>query len=320
MINLFRHSNPISLVLLVLLACFPHFLFPYTEIKNEITKDPSIFSIQFNELFGDFFIKKTFWNSLASTLIILIEAFGLNKIFSNLRLFEKSGFVPSLCFVLLTNLIPYPYQGQMLLVNGALLLSLHYIITSFKKEKANGTILLAGFYAGIAAGFNNNFIIFIWLTFALFAMRPASLREWILSAIGFALPFYFMFSILYLNNKIDSSTILEFPTFNASIPTLSNITWLRYFSFIGIAMIGVFASIQSMRKLLIQARKTLVVTYQLFFIIVISCLFSLQQSPYNLYLLTIPASILIISIFITYKRLLIPNLVIVLLIILSTLR
>ena len=320
MINLFRHSNPISLVLLVLVACFPHFLFPYTEIKNELTKDPSIFSIQFNELFGDFFIKKSLWNSLASTLIILIEAFGLNKILSNLRLFEKSGFLPSLCFVLLTNLIPYPFQGQMLLINGALLLSLHYIITSFKKEKANGTILLAGFYAGIAAGFNNNFIIFIWLTISLFAMRPASLREWILSAIGFVLPFYFMISILYLNDKIDSSTILQFPTINMSIPTLSTITWLRYFSFIGIAMIGIFVSIQSMRKLLIQARKTLVVSYQLFFITVISCAFSFQQSPYNLYLLTIPASILIISMFITYKRQLIPNLIVVFLIILSTLR
>jgi hypothetical protein len=303
--------------MLLILACFPHFLFPISIIKFEPLRDKSIFSVQFNEFLGTFFTSQSFWNGLVSTLIILLEAFGLNKILSNLRLFEKSGFLPSLCFVLLTNLIPYPYQGQMLIVNGALLLSLHYIISSFKKEKANGTILLAGFYAGIAAGFNNNFIFFIWLTISLFAMRPASLREWLLSAIGFILPFYFMISILYLNNKIDSSTILQLPTMNTNTPILRPITWVRYFSFIGIAIIGLFLSIQTMRKLLIQARKTLAITYQLFFITLASCLLSLQQSPYNLYLMTVPVSILIISIFTSFKRQLIPNLVMVLLIILS---
>jgi hypothetical protein len=317
MINLFRHSNPLSLVLLVILACFPHFIFPFPALKIELTRDSSIFSTQFNEFFGAFFTKRSFWNGLISTAIILVEAFGLNKILSDLRLFEKSGFLPSMCFVLLTNLIPYPYQGQMLFINGALLLSLNCIISSFKKEKANGPILLAGFYAGIAAGFNNNFIIFIWLSIALFAMRPASLREWILIAIGFILPFYFMISILYLTNKIDSSSIFQWPTINTNKPLLNTITWLRYFSFIGIASIGLFLSIQTMRKLLIQARKTLIITYQLFFITLISCLISLQQSPYNLYLMTIPVSILLISIFTSFRRQLIPNLVMVLLVILS---
>jgi hypothetical protein len=317
MINLFRHSNPISLLLLVILACFPHFIFPFPALKNELAGDSSIFSIQFNEFLGAFFTKRSLGNGLISTAIILLEAFGLNKMLNNLRLFEKSGFLPALCFVLLTNLIPYAYQGQMLFINGALLLSVNCIISSFKKEKANGSILLAGFYAGIAAGFNNNFIIFIWLTIALFAMRPASLREWILLAIGFILPFYFMISILYLNNKIDSSSIVQWPIINTNKPLLNAVTWLRYFSFIAIATFGLFASIQTMRKLLIQARKTLIITYQLFFITLISCLLSLQQSPYNLYLMTIPVSILIISIFTSFRRQLIPNLVMVLLIILS---
>jgi len=317
MINLFRHSNPISLLLLVILACFPHFIFPFPALKNELAGDSSIFSIQFNEFFGAFFTKRSLGNGLISTAIILLEAFGLNKMLNNLRLFEKSGFLPALCFVLLTNLIPYAYQGQMLFINGALLLSVNCIISSFKKEKANGSILLAGFYAGIAAGFNNNFIIFIWLTIALFAMRPASLREWILLAIGFILPFYFMISILYLNNKIDSSSIVQWPIINTNKPLLNAVTWLRYFSFIAIATFGLFASIQTMRKLLIQARKTLIITYQLFFITLISCLLSFQQSPYNLYLMTIPVSILIISIFTSFRRQLIPNLVMVLLIILS---
>jgi len=317
MINLFRHSNPISLLLLVILACFPHFIFPFPALKNELAGDSSIFSIQFNEFFGAFFTKRSLGNGLISTAIILLEAFGLNKMLNNLRLFEKSGFLPALCFVLLTNLIPYAYQGQMLFINGALLLSVNCIISSFKKEKANGSILLAGFYAGIAAGFNNNFIIFIWLTIALFAMRPASLREWISLAIGFILPFYFMISILYLNNKIDSSSIVQWPIINTNKPLLNAVTWLRYFSFIAIATFGLFASIQTMRKLLIQARKTLIITYQLFFITLISCLLSFQQSPYNLYLMTIPVSILIISIFTSFRRQLIPNLVMVLLIILS---
>jgi len=126
-----------------------------------------------------------------------------------------------------------------------------------------------------------------------------------------------MISILYLNNKIDSSSIVQWPIINTNKPLLNAVTWLRYFSFIAIATFGLFASIQTMRKLLIQARKTLIITYQLFFITLISCLLSFQQSPYNLYLMTIPVSILIISIFTSFRRQLIPNLVMVLLIILS---
>lgn len=317
MITLFRHSNPISLLLLVILACFPHFLFPFNTLIIETPNDPSIFAVQFNGVFGTFFTKRSFWNGFISTTIILIEAFGLNKILSNVRLFEKTGFLPSLCFVLLTNLIPYPYLGQMLLVNGVLLLSLNYIIWSFKKEKANGTILLAGFYAGIAAGFNNNYIIFIWLTIAFFAMRPASLREWLLSAIGFMLPFYFMFSILYLTNKIDPAAMFQMPLINLKIPTLNTVSWIRIISFLSIALIGIISSIQSMRKLLILARKTLVISFQLFFVALFSCIISMPTTPYNLYLMILPVSILLISVFTTFKRQVIPNLIMILMIILS---
>jgi hypothetical protein len=320
MINLFRHSNPICLLLLLILACFSHFLFPYSDFKIEWLHDPSIFSLQFNELFGDFFAKRTFWNGFFSTTIILIEAFGLNKILSNLRIFEKSGFLPALCFVLLSNLIPCQNQGQMLLVNGALLLSFNYIINSFKKEKASGTILLAGFFAGIAAGFNNNFIIFFWLTISLFSIRQGSLREWILLTIGFILPFYFVISILYLFNKFDINSILQFPMPNITKPTLNNISWLRFYLFLGISFLGLIVSIQSMRKLLIQARKTLNISYYLFFATLISCLLTFSKSPYNLYVMIVPASILIISIFTSLKKQFIPNLLMVLMILLSMLR
>jgi hypothetical protein len=279
-----------------------------------------MFSSQFNNLFGDFFVRKSFGNGLVSTLIILVEAFGLNKILSNLRLFEKSGFIPSLCFVALTNLVPYPYQGELLIVNGALLLSLNYIISSFKKEKANGTILLAGFFAGVAAGFNNNLLIFIWLTISLFAMRTVSIREWLISTIGFLLPYYFLISILYLTNSIDASLILQFPMINRGTPTLNTIAWLRYFSFMGIGALGMIISGQALGKMLIHARKTITVTYQLFFVTLISCLISLQLSPYNLFMMILPVSILITPLFNNYKKPFIPNLVLVLLIVLSMLR
>lgn len=320
MINLFRHSNPISLLLLVILASFSHFFFPFSTLKLELPQHATMFSSQFNNLFGNFFLTPSLGNGLISTIVILVEAFGLNKILSNLRLFEKSGFIPSLCFVALTNLVPFPYQAEMLFVNGALILSLSYIISSFKKEKANGTILLAGFFAGVAAGFNNNLLFFIWLTISLFAMRTVSIREWLISTIGFLLPYYFMISILYLTNKIDTSLILQIPMINMGMPTLDTIALLRYSSFMGIGAIGVIKSGQALGKMLIHARKTITVTYQLFFVTLISCLISLQLSPYNLFMMTVPVSILITPLFTNYKKPFIPNLVLVLLIVLSMLR
>lgn len=271
-------------------------------------------------MFGKFFQTRSFWSELVSLAIILIEAFGLNRILNNIRLFERIGLLPSLCFVLITNLIPYPYQGQMLMANGAILLSLHYIINSFKKEKANGTIIMAGFFTGIAASFNNNLMIFIWLSIALFAMRPASLREWILMFIGFILPFYFIVSIFYLSNKIDPSLIFQLPPLGQGITRLDPTTLIRSIAFLLLGIIGLILSGQAMRKMLIIGRKTIIITFQLFIITLISCLLTLNQSPYNLYLMSIPISILIIPLFTSFKRHTIPNLALLLIIILCSLR
>ncbi len=279
-----------------------------------------MFSMLYNDMFGKFFQTRSFWSEFISLAIILIEAFGLNRILNNIRLFERIGMLPSLCFVLITNLIPYPYQGQMLLVNGAMLLSLYYMINSFKKEKANGTIMLAGFFTGIAASFNNNLMIFLWLSIALFAMRPASLREWILTLIGFILPFYFMVSIFYLSNKIDPSLIFQFPPLAQGITKLDPTTTTRSLVILLLGIIGLVLSGQAMRKMLIIGRKTIIISFQLFIITLISCLLTLNQFPYNLYLMSIPVSILIIPLFTSFKRHIIPNLALLLMVILSSLR
>lgn len=321
MIGLFRNSNPLALLLLVALACIPHFYAPVTL--------PSLTDVSSNETFAYIFRLLTFglleahtiWGDLITIAVTVAEGLLLNKMVADNKLVERPGFIPALTFVTANALVPFEQQSYMLLINGFLLLALQNLISIYKKDKPINAILVAGFYVGIIAGFETYyFIFFIWLTVAMLIMRPASLREWIILLIGFGLPFYFLITFLYLTNDLSAANIFIMPTFRLIIPQMGILHWVKFSILIFLPLIGFSVANKHVGKILIQGRKSYILFLVLYVTVVAVCIISLKDAPFCFYLLTIPFSVLTSHLFTTSRRNFLPNILLISLIILSFLR
>lgn len=255
------------------------------------------------------------------TALMLTEALVFNKIISDHKLMERAGFIPAMSFLLLNSILPFHTSPLFLILNGIILLLLKLLIVMYKQSNANNQLLLTGFVAGCLASMNTHFLIlYVWVSISVMIMRPASLREWLLASIGFILPFYFLASGLYLLDKLNTSQI--FPQFSIGfqLPELSALAWTKTSLFLVLPWVGMFSFNRQIGKMMIQARKAYLIMLILILAILVICLFSIQDISTTLTLLLVPSALLFATLFLSFKRDFIPNLILMSLIILALLR
>jgi hypothetical protein len=191
----------------------------------------------------------------------------------------------------------------------------------YKKSNPLNDLLIAGFItASISAVINNYFILYLWLTVALLIMRPTSLREWSVLNIGFILPFYFLISVLYLTDKLSFDAILHLNKPEFTIPKFVTIQSIKLIMLIILPLIGLSAGAGQINKMVLQNRKAYIIMFALFLGTVIINLLNINNIGEYAYLLLLPATILLSPFFQSFKKDFIPNLVLIVLIVLSYIR
>ena len=315
MIRLFKNSHPLSILLLVIIAAIPYYSVTTSGWHTTLLVDNKLFLLNFLEITGVFFEKPVVLNLLASTAIVVIESLLFNKIINDQKILDRPGFLPALSYVLMSSLVPLHYQSYMLTINGMLLLSISNILSVYKKQKVNDSILIAYFFVGVITCFSTSYLpLCIWLFISMFIMRPTSLREIMLAIIGLILPLYFLVSILYLSSKLSQTTNFQQIKFSMTFPQLDILSWVKIAFFLLMPLIGILGSIRTVGKMLIQGRKTYTVMFVLFICAVLINLISLANFPFTLYLLVIPSGFLITPLFLSSKKIFWPNLLLLLLI------
>lgn len=315
MIRLFKNSHPLSILLLVIIAAIPYYSITTSGWHTTLLVDNKLFLLNFFEITGGFFEKPVVLNLLASTAIVVIESLLFNKIINDQKILDRPGFLPALSYVLMSSLVPLHYQSYMLTINGMLLLSISNILSVYKKQKVNDSILIAYFFVGAITCFSISYLpLCIWLFISMFIMRPTSFREIMLAITGLILPFYFLVSILYLNSKISQTTNFQQIKFSMTFPQLDILSWVKIAFFLLMPLIGILGSIRTVGKMLIQGRKTYTVMFVLFICAVLINFISLVNFPFTLYLLVIPSGFLITPLFLSSKKIFWPNLLLLLLI------
>jgi len=180
---------------------------------------------------------------------------------------------------------------------------------------------LTGFIVGCMASMSTNFLIlFCWIVICIMIMRPASIREWLLAITGFILPFYFIFSGLYLLEKLNSPMV--FPPFSIgfNLPPLSPWVWIKTALFLVLPWIGILSFNRQIGKMMIQARKAYLVMLILVLATLVICLLSIKDISTTIPLMLVPSTLLFSPLFLAFKKNFIPNLIVLVLIILSMLR
>lgn len=315
MIRLFKNSHPLSILLLVIIAAIPYYSITNSGGHTTLSVDNKLFLLNFLEITGGFFEKPVVLNLLASTAIVVIESLLFNKIINDQKILERPGFLPALSYVLMSSLVPLHYQSYMLTINGMLLLSISNILSVYKKQKVNDSILIAYFFVGAITCLSISYLpLCIWMFVSFTIMRPTSLRESMLAIIGLMMPLYFLVSILYLSSNLSNSTIFQPIKISITFPQLDILSWVKIAFFLLMPLIGILASNRTVGKMLIQGRKTYTVMFVLFICAVLINFISLVNFPFTLYLLVIPSGFLITPLFLSSKKIFWPNLLLLLLI------
>jgi hypothetical protein len=151
-------------------------------------------------------------------------------------------------------------------------------------------------------------------------MRPASIREWLLSSVGFIMPFYFIFSGMYLLDKLNVSMVFPSVSMDFKLPSQSPLAWTKTSLFLLLPWIGLFSYNIQIGKMMIQARKAYLIMLILLLASLVIWVFSIKDISTTLTLMLVPSALLFSPLFLSFKRNFIPNLILLALIILSLLR
>lgn len=320
MLGIFRNNNPLALLLLLVLGYACIFLkpaMPYVQFEYEhpiILQWLTLKLMPFEKNVG-------LALKIISLLMLTSEALYLNKIAKDFKLLERGTYITALTFLLIAFLIPYRITFFMLIINALIILVFNAFMGMYKNNSPFNQIMVVGFVTAFISNVLNNYLIlYAWLSIALLIMRPTSLREWSILNLGFILPYYFLSSLLYLTNQFSLEALIQFRMPSFEIPALSNIHAVKICCLLALPLIGFWAGSVQISKMVLQNRKGYIILFALFLAGIFISLLNLTTLNQYLYLLLIPASMLFAPFFQSFKRDFIPNLVLILLIVLSYIR
>lgn len=143
--------------------------------------------------------------NILSVVLVITGAYVLNYVVSKHEFFDRRTYLPSFFYLILMScytsiLKPHPS----IFSNILLIISIHKIISSYRKETAFSEFFDASFLIALASLFylpSLTFLIFVFIS--LLVIRPFIWREWAVSLIGFLLPFIFVSTYYWVINKFD---------------------------------------------------------------------------------------------------------------------
>jgi hypothetical protein len=317
---LFKYTNPLALILLIVLAGLP--IFNSWSIPPITSEDG--YSIVYDWTMGIFkwiHPDKGIGAQMLGSIFIFMEALFLNKIISDHKLMEKPGYLPALSFILLNALIPNTMLPSNIIINALLILIFNLLVISYKQNRSFNILLLIGFLSGFIASLNTSYLLlYLWSTIAILIMRPLSIREWLLLTAGFVLPFYFMLSGLYLFDQLDMGAVFPSFKFDFRIPKMSILQWISLSVFLALPLIGIIKAGDKLGKMVLQVRKSYLITMVLWLNCLLIILVHLNGGQFQSSLLLVPSAIMFAPFFGSFKRDFIPNLLIILLIVTALIR
>lgn len=199
LIRFFKSNNVSALVFLSLIALVLwvlRFIFPVTF--------PAQHTMPFYSFLADILVNLPRLSTLLALLLVVSEAFLLNYIINENRILTNQSYLPALFYILfMSNDSSMLMLHPPLCANFFILLAIHQLINSYRKDKAFSEVFDAGFLISIATLFYFPYMFFIpVLGVAFILLRPFIWREWIISFLGLAVPYCFVIVYYFWNDAL----------------------------------------------------------------------------------------------------------------------
>ena len=199
-IRFFKSNNASALLFLPLIAIVIWvfgFIHPISlPIKH---------SMPLYELMAGIFVNIPWLSTLIGLILVIGEAFLLNFIVNENEVLEKQNYLPALFYIVfMSNNDAMLTLHPLLFGNLFILFALHKLLSSYRKDNAFSNAFDAGFLISIATLFYFPFVVFLpLLGVGLIIMRPFNWREWIISFFGAAIPYLFVITFYFWNERLD---------------------------------------------------------------------------------------------------------------------
>ena len=202
MVFLFKDKSDLNLIFLLLLSLALHFHVwtnPPLVIANESDGLLSYFLLHYIKALPPlvlFFLFHT---------ILLSQAIRLNILLSNFKMFQQISYIPAFTYVILTAMFPYwDVISAGLIANSLVIWILVKLLRLYDQNQPKTLEFNIGLILGLSIILYEPIAILIPVVlFALLIIRPFKLAEWLVLIMGILLPFYFIFTYVFLTGNIN---------------------------------------------------------------------------------------------------------------------
>jgi len=195
--------------------------------------------------------------SVITYFLLYTQALSFNQIILNRRLMQKPNYLPAMSYLLITSFFSeWNILSGTLVINSLLIWVWAKLSSLYNNKQAKGTLFNLGILVGLCSFFYFPSLAFLVLVFfGLLITRPPRIAEWLVTILGVITPWYFLFSWLFLTNRLYR---FHLPGFHVSVPDLSQ----KYIEYAVIALlllitiIGAFLVQTNIGKQVVQVRKS----------------------------------------------------------------
>ncbi|MEI8074629.1 MAG: DUF6427 family protein [Bacteroidota bacterium] len=308
MVFLFRDKSIINIFFLVLLSIAVHtHLFMSTPILL-VDKSDGVLSI----------LLATYLTNVSPTLlfityqlIILLQSIRLNMVLTDFRMFQSTNYATAMTYILFTGIISQWCSISAALISNSLVLWIFILLSRLYNNQTPRTLLFnIGMLVSLTIiAYHPTAILIMVILFALAVVRPFRIAEWILLLMGVLLPYYFLAAYLFLTDQL--ATIKQYiPFIQFHFPVIHPDQWLwislgyLFFALI----IGMLYWQKFINRMVIQIRKNWSVMLVLLLILVIAPFIFTGAGMDTAILCLIPIAAFVANAFGYPRRLLVPNL------------
>jgi len=257
LIGIFKQKNPGNAFVLLVYALvlkFSIFIHPVTPVLHR--EDNYLYRIILNVL-NSFFNGAPIFFSILTFLLLFTQATLFNRICNHQKILPKPNFLAGMSYILVTSLLPsWNYFSAPLLINSIMIWVFYRMTALYNNSRSDTAIFNIGVLTGMVTLLYLPAMAFLLLVFfALITMRPFRIREWAMGLIGFTVPYYFLFIVLFLTNQWNWKNVV--PQILFRLPGIPASIWITCGIVLLIVpfMIGGYFVQANLNKMLIQVRK-----------------------------------------------------------------
>jgi hypothetical protein len=243
-------------------------------------------------------------------LVILLQAIRLNMVLSELRMFHNNTYTSAMAYVLLSGIVPQWCTISPALMANFLVIWIFIKLTRLYNNASPKTLL---FNTGLIIGlsvicYHPTAILIGVVLFALMVVRPFRLAEWVILLMGILLPYYFLFGILFLQDKLPQFTSF-IPYLRLNLPVGSWTTALVV-QLVVLLLMMIFGLIYwqlTHRRMVIQIRKTWGIMMVMLFVLLPIPFIFMQAGMESAFMALVPLAAFSSNAFSVPRRLALPN-------------